>query len=714
MPKHEHYDVVIVGSGFGGTMTGLSLARKFQERNKGETILMLERGTWWTTPVGTVQDKEVNTYAFLQEKGQPVQYWSTVDHFKGMIDLFLRCLRRQGNEDGLYDLTTFGRQGAFGISAENDGVTIARANGVGGGSLIYANVTIQPPDFIFDDARWPLTWDAKSRNNYYQLARDAIGYGVIFALNDRAADGTPSTGTADKKLRINTGLTNIVTRSARLEPHWREKIDPATGHKIRQLDPSLLVDPAFTPDPTKPNAPKPLNPQYALWIDRARVFQSAMSELTDDYGTVDSSINDITPEPNPLAPEGVGKNYCERQGRCIIGCLPGARHTLNKQLMRAILGAPPTNNNAAKPPLYPNMELEALAEVQVIEAVPEGGYRIHYLTRDPKKPTRVTYHRLTAKRVIVSAGCVGTNQIMLRSKAEGTLPNLSDRVGYGFSTNGDYLAFIEDTREKISLTRGPVTTSFAHFETPGSSPNPNPSKFHTIEDNGIPKVFSSLSGIGIPLARSITQGKGHHTKLFLIWAIVRWFFSKFIPDYLSAFLRNAEERQKLFESEDEYTANMMCIAAMGRDEGIGQFRLGQEGETALRVKRTDGKAFYQDPIYDEIRATLDRFGEKLTDQNSRKFINPFLNLGQGGLAAPIALSHPLGGCSMAKTAAEGVVDEFGRVFDQSKAGERPFYEGLYIADGAIIPTALGVNPSLTISAVSLRIADKIIEELDTF
>ena len=60
----------------------------------------------------------------------------------------------------------------------------------------------------------------------------------------------------------------------------------------------------------------------------------------------------------------------------------------------------------------------------------------------------------------------------------------------------------------------------------------------------------------------------------------------------------------------------------------------------------------------------------------------------------------------------GVVDDCGRVFDMSKHGQpRPFYEGLYIADASIMPTALGVNPSLTISALSLRIADCIIKEL---
>ena len=58
------------------------------------------------------------------------------------------------------------------------------------------------------------------------------------------------------------------------------------------------------------------------------------------YGTVDSAINDLPAEGTPL---GQPYNYCERQGRCILGCLPGARHTLNKQLMRAVLGTAPAS-----------------------------------------------------------------------------------------------------------------------------------------------------------------------------------------------------------------------------------------------------------------------------------------------------------------------------------------------------------------------------------
>ena len=76
----RHYSAVVIGSGFGGTMTALPLALAFRDRGKGEDVLMLERGTWWTTPVETVQDKDVAALAFLQRRQQPVQCWSSAEN----------------------------------------------------------------------------------------------------------------------------------------------------------------------------------------------------------------------------------------------------------------------------------------------------------------------------------------------------------------------------------------------------------------------------------------------------------------------------------------------------------------------------------------------------------------------------------------------------------------------------------------------------------
>jgi len=56
---------------------------------------------------------------------------------------------------------------------------------------------------------------------------------------------------------------------------------------------------------------------------------------------------------------------------------------------------------------------------------------------------------------------------------------------------------------------------------------------------------------------------------------------------------------------------------------------------------------------------------------------------------------------MGTNAKDGVVDHKGAVFG---------YRGLYVADGAIVPEALGLNPSKTIAALAERIAELIIKD----
>jgi cholesterol oxidase len=473
-----------------------------------------------------------------------------------------------------------------------------------------------------------------------------------------------------------------------------------------------------------------------------------VSNITQEFGTVDSAINDLPPGADAFDPHGKPYNYCERQGRCNVGCLPGARHTLNKQLMRAACGAiNPKQPLQPLPPLFDNLKIKAFAEVDFIKELDGGGYEIHYdhyERRNGGRPGRKTRMRVTADKVIVAAGCVGTNEIMLRSKEKGGLAGLSDAVGLGFSTNGDYIAFmdnivVQDKKEPVRLTRGPVTTSFAHFNTDDTGEDPtreDPERkelklFHTLEDQGIPPAFASLAGFGLPVIRSLSKGRNKH--LFVLWAIFLWVLKRGLPSVRR--LLNFRKRPPTFKSEDELSSNMMCVVAMGREAAMGQFRLGGFQETSLRVQRTDNKRFHEDPVYDwgkdypddqngsqgdgkpkaiNIKKSLGDLARQLKRPNQKdEFTNPFLSpVAEKLKAGSITVSHPLGGCRMAENVQLGVVDEYGRVFDKRKEDQaRPFYEGLYIADGSVIPTALGVNPSLTISMLALRIADKIIEEL---
>ena len=198
----------------------------------------------------------------------------------------------------------------------------------------------------------------------------------------------------------------------------------------------------------------------------------------------------------------------------------------------------------------------------------------------------------------------------------------------------------------------------------------------------------------------------------VVYAFLKWLWKRLVHT-ITAVFKNFDVRQDIFESDDEILAKMLCVVVQGRDAANAQFRLRtNRRDTPLRVKRVDGTDFWQDPIYTEIDKALDRLAPAIAEDPNSKSQNPFLNpLTRELEAEAIAVSHPLGGCRMAKSATDGVVDEYGHVFDKTKSGQRPFYEGLYIADGSIIPTALGINPSLTIAALSLRIAAKIIQEL---
>ena len=63
--------------------------------------------------------------------------------------------------------------------------------------------------------------------------------------------------------------------------------------------------------------------------------------------------------------------------------------------------------------------------------------------------------------------------------------------------------------------------------------------------------------------------------------------------------------------------------------------------------------------------------------------------------------HPLGGCAMGRSTAEGVVDAYGQVFG---------CPGLHVADGAILPGPVGEAPALTIAALADRVATAILDE----
>jgi len=360
------FDVIVIGSGFGAAVAAIDQA------GKGKTVFILERGVWWLTPELSAENP-MNPFL----KTQPVQYWARPDHRRGLVD-FLAVVKENGVAGALQDFANgvaefftdkprprpLYRYNTFG---EAD---VISASGVGGGSLIYSNVTIEP---FFDttNKQYPAmaSWPEKAK-----LLPTDYANGLTWMTTNR---GAPN---------------QVVTKYPQAIPQNQLKA-------VNSNDPRLLGRSRFLRDAsTSPN----LSPQLAR-------------QIVEPWAPLKLQIKEADPGNTATS-----KNFCERQGRCFLGCLPAARHTLNKTLLNQLPLA-----------AQDKVLIRALANVESIEAIPGGGYTVHYTGLDDD-----TEYHPTAKAVILAAGCLGSTEILLRSrdKSNGKLV-VSKTLGTKFSTN---------------------------------------------------------------------------------------------------------------------------------------------------------------------------------------------------------------------------------------------------------------------------------------
>src|SRR5690606_37507020 len=93
----------------------------------------------------------------------------------------------------------------------------------------------------------------------------------------------------------------------------------------------------------------------------------------------------------------------------------------------------------------------------------EQGYRVDFNVIDIDKQKLIPGF-LNAKKVIVAAGTMGTNELLLRCRDQyGTLPNISRVLGTGWSSNGDFLTPTVYRNRAVSPTHGPTITCAIDF-----------------------------------------------------------------------------------------------------------------------------------------------------------------------------------------------------------------------------------------------------------
>jgi cholesterol oxidase len=357
-------------------------------------------------------------------------------------------------------------------------------------------------------------------------------------------------------------------------------------------------------------------------------------------------------EPRPRPGTGIVQNPCNYSGNCLLGCDVGAKNTLDLNYL-----AVAEHRHAA--------EILPLHVADSIAPRVEGGYDVHFrrLASNPAEPP--TAGSLRAAIVVVSAGSLGSTGLLLRGRdRDRTLPALSQALGSHFSLNGEFLfARAYGTANRADPGIGPPITARATATSSSGA-------LVTVEDLGLPdQLLWYLEGaLPPPLGRMggmAVLAAGYVRRMLGLGSP-----TSRLSLELDAILAGAR------------TPHTIPYLGMATDSSDGELVL-REGalEVIWSVRRNRA-------LYGEIEEVMKRISEAAGGRFATSFMYRWP-------MRKLLTAHPLGGCAMGDDPSTSVVNDRCEVWD---------HPGLYVVDGSTIPTALAVNPSLTIAALAERAA----------
>jgi cholesterol oxidase len=356
------------------------------------------------------------------------------------------------------------------------------------------------------------------------------------------------------------------------------------------------------------------------------------------------------------------QNACVYCGNCMLGCHMHAKNTLDLNYIAL------ARKNGAE--VYPLHDVDCIEPIDPSDPAAAAGYIVHFKTYESDLRNGAAEHgSVIGKKVVVAAGSLGSTEILLRSKlVRGTLPGLNRMVGKRWSSNGDMLfAGTYDSNTEINPAIGPGITAGADFS---SSDNGI-----FIEDLGFPDPFTWFFEGSLPLPARIQN----------LLAFVRSYLAR--STGLSDHTRPDVSAGNIFKGA--ISPRIMPYLGMGMDAADGSLKLSTRGSVEVVWKHTRSR---------QVLKEIERGMRELSRNLQGRYVPSPLALFP---LRKLLTAHPLGGCVMSESSDSGVVNEFGEIWD---------HPNLYVADGAIIPSALGVNPSATIGAIAERIAEHMVND----
>jgi len=254
-------------------------------------------------------------------------------------------------------------------------------------------------------------------------------------------------------------------------------------------------------------------------------------------------------------------------------------------------------------------------------------------------------------------------------------------------------------KASVYPTRGPINTCDVRFEVGG--------KHYTIEDCGIPSMFARIVRTGIDNRNALLGladpagfvGGQHSTTLgTIVQSIKDKLFGK----------KDHDPSKDRHSTEAELIDDVFFFNAMGQDEANGFFSLkGDELDLQWPDNKPIGEQACFAAVEEMMRKLSTAMGATYTPLPTWEGFAPVFK------RKTVIVTHPLGGCRIGPTMAEGVVNEFGQVYYASKKATDPLavHPGFFVVDGSVMPGALAANPTLTIAAQALKAVERAVGPL---
>jgi len=351
--------------------------------------------------------------------------------------------------------------------------------------------------------------------------------------------------------------------------------------------------------------------------------------------------------PDPyFGGDGPQRTTCNGCGGCMVGCRFGAKNTLDQNYLYL------AEKHGAR--IFPETKV---VDVKPLAPARDGsnGYEVH--TVDSLSWFGGNARRFTCHSIVFAASSLGSTELLFRLKAKRSLPAISDQLGKHIRTNSESLIGVRIPGYRDDLSKGVAIGSGIYIDE------------HThIEAVRYPSGSDAMSFLS-----TILTGGRPGTARILLW----------LKNLATSFLRHPIKTIRVLQPFGWARESIILLCMQALDSHIDMC--------------------WERPWFWPFRKSLVSRGEKVPTYipKANQFAEKFAHMAGGTPMSMIpeilfdvpGTAHCLGGCVIGDSPAHGVIDSQHRVFG---------YQNMYVCDGSVVAANLGVNPSLTITALAER------------